>query len=55
MLGSRNAASNVSMDTPAPNTAALRLSRASPVMRESSVIPLTVDRARSRFTGKGGA
>src|SRR4030095_7244537 len=50
MFGNRNAASKASIWTPAPKNAAFRLSRASPVMRERSVIPLTVDRARRRFT-----
>ncbi len=50
MFGSRKAASNASICSPAPNAAAFRLSRASPVIRDSSVIPLTVDTARSRFT-----
>ena len=49
MLGRRNAASNASICSPAPNAAAFRLSRARPVIRDSSVIPLTVDSARSRF------
>ena len=57
MFGSRNAASNASIDTPAPNAVALRLSRASPVIRDSSVIALTVVTERSRLIGRraGGA
>ena len=51
MLGSRKAASNASICSPAPNAAALRLSRASPVIRDSSVMPLIVETARSRFNG----
>src|SRR5271165_1485452 len=54
MLGSRNAASNASICMPAPKATALRLSRTSPEMRDSSVMALTVDSARSRFiAGRG--
>src|SRR5262249_18817129 len=50
MFGRRNAASNASIWSPAPKEAALRLSRASPVIRDRSVMALTVETARSRFT-----
>src|SRR5512137_1484274 len=55
MFGRRKAASKASICTPAPNAVALRLSRASPVIRDSSVMPLTVERVRSRFNGAAGA
>ena len=54
MLGRRNAAWNASICRPAPNSVACRLSRTRPVMRDSSVMPLTVDKALSRFTEDGG-
>src|SRR5436309_7855570 len=54
MFGSRNAASKASICSPAPNATALMLSRARPVIRDSSVIALTVDSAFSRFIdGRG--
>src|SRR5438876_12433303 len=54
MFGSRNAASKASICSPAPNATALMLSRARPVIRDSSVIALTVDNAVSRFIdGRG--
>src|ERR1700756_4464730 len=49
MFGRRNAASKASICSPAPNANAFRLSRASPVIRDSSVIALIVDSALSRF------
>src|SRR5438477_11936830 len=49
MFGSRNAASKASICNPAPNATAFRLSRARPVIRDSSVIALTVDNALSSF------
>src|SRR5947208_7846489 len=48
-FGSRNAASKASICSPAPHATALMLSRARPVIRDSSVIALTVDSAFSRF------
>jgi small subunit ribosomal protein S20 len=54
MLGRRKAASNASICIPAPNAAAFRLSRTRPVMRDSSVMPLTVDSARNRFNTSPG-
>src|SRR5438552_9100556 len=49
MFGRRNAASKASICSPAPIATALMLSRARPVIRDSSVIALTVDNAFSRF------
>src|SRR5260221_14774797 len=49
IFGNRNAASNASICSPAPNANALRLSRASPAMRESRVSALTVESVLSRF------
>src|SRR6188768_4042842 len=54
MLGRRKATSKASIAAPAPKKVALRLSRASPVMRETRVIPLTVVRVRRRFKGSEG-
>src|SRR5690348_16767296 len=53
-FGRRKAASNASICRPAPKTVALSVSRKSPVMRDRSVIPLTVVRVRRRFNSKRG-
>src|SRR5512137_2993173 len=55
MFGRRKAASKASICTPAPKAIAFRLSRASPVIRDSSVMPLTVESVRSRFNAAAGA
>src|ERR1700682_288990 len=52
ILGRRNAASKASICKPAPKPTAFRLSRMSPVIRDSSVNALTVDSALSRFIAK---
>src|ERR1700674_742476 len=52
ILGKRNAASKASICKPAPKPTALRLSRTSPVILDSSVNALTVDSALSRFIAR---
>src|SRR5471030_2580510 len=49
-LGMRKATTKASNARPAPNWLASRISRARPVMRDSSVMPLTEAAALSRFT-----